>query len=659
MKPEDLLGIVTWGELSWDPLRPYLYFTENRQSKRANRAESRICRLDTDSLAVVPLTHGTDDSRPVSSPDGSQLAFLSKRSGTRQVWLLPLLGGEPWQLTAIEGGVKEFCWSRDSSGLAVIAHIERGLLTHEKTVKEPVPQDSDQVLAQYFNRDVLHITHQFYKLDGAGFFDQGRDQLVWVDLKGRPTLLTGGYHNYSQPVCAPDGSVYCVRNNYDPEGESHSAAAIERCAPVSGQASTLAVEGGLAISSLSISPDGRFLAFHGARLRDHGYGLRVLYRWDLEREALFNLSESLDRSVGDESGSDVPASSTARPVWTDRGVLTLLSDQGRVGVAAFTEEGTARLWPGDRVVADFALNGSTAALAVSDPVHPCGIVLASADDDGERSVWAPVPWSSDEGPREPEEFWASSPDGTPVHGWVLHPRQQAWSHPAVLEIHGGPMAMYGFRYMHEFQCLAQAGYVVIYTNPRGSQGYGRDFCEAIKGHWGDKDYADVLAGLDEALHAFPDIDRNRLGVAGGSYGGFMVNWIISHSDMFKAAVTMRSVVNRFSAMGSSDVGWERVPQYGEGPWWEDPEPYWQQSPLKYASQIHTPLLIEHQQQDQRLPVEQGEQLYSALKYLGRAVELVLYPHESHGMSRSGRPWHRVHRLHTIIGWCDRYLSDPG
>jgi dipeptidyl aminopeptidase/acylaminoacyl peptidase len=253
-------------------------------------------------------------------------------------------------------------------------------------------------------------------------------------------------------------------------------------------------------------------------------------------------------------------------------------------------------------------------------------------------------------------MWAVESDGTRIHTWCMQPSPVTDRPPVILEVHGGPMSMYGYRYVHEFQCLVAAGYAVVYTNPRGSVGYGRAFCEVIRGQWGDRDYRDVMAGLDQALAHWPSLNSERLGIAGGSYGGFMVNWAVSHTDRFQAAVTMRSVVNRFSAMGSSDLGWLRVPQYGSGPWWEDPAPYWQQSPLRYASAIHTPLLIEHQANDQRLPVEQAEQLYSALQYLGRPVEMLLYPEESHGMSRGGRPWHRVHRLHEIVGWFDRYLG---
>ena len=195
---------------------------------------------------------------------------------------------------------------------------------------------------------------------------------------------------------------------------------------------------------------------------------------------------------------------------------------------------------------------------------------------------------------------------------------------------------------------------MLFTNPRGSQGYGEAFCNAIVGRWGDKDFKDVMAAIDEALIRFPQLSPLRLGIAGGSYGGFMVNWAISHSRRFRAAVTMRSVVNRMSAMGSSDVGFERVPQYGPL-WWEDPSPYLQQSPLTYASEIRTPLLIEHQEQDMRLPIEQGEQLFTALRLLGRTVEMLRYPGESHGMSRTGKPWHRVHRYRAILDWFNRYL----
>ncbi|KPV42333.1 hypothetical protein AN477_18750 [Alicyclobacillus ferrooxydans] len=658
---ESLFGIATWGQLVFDPMQPRLYFSESRPDKKGNRTQSRIMMMDmTDPAAgAVPLTSGPSDQRPSPSPDGKWLAFLSRRSGSSQVWRLPLFGGEPTQLTFIQGGVKGFSWAPDGQSLVVTAHIKDGSITREAPKSEPSSDATDEELDRYFNQDVRHITHQYYKLDGEGFFDDGRDQLVQVSLDGDTELLTRGLDHYADPVFSTDGAnIYCLHRAYDPEGAHPGIVHVERLSLESREWTVLPLPD-WSIGGLQLSPNGTHLAFYATKPEDMGYGLTSLYSWDLVHNVLTDLSSQTNRCVGDESSSDVPANSTAKPAWRGAEVLMLLSDSGRVTLTAFGQPGNATpLWDAQRVVYDFAIKGDLVALAVSDPTHPSGIALVEFGQTNESISWAPTPWSdngSSKPPVAPEEIWAVESDGTKVQTWCLQPEGPG-PHPVILEIHGGPMAMYGYRYFHEFQCLVEAGYAVVYTNPRGSQGYGHEFCSAIIGQWGDKDYRDVMAGLDAALAKWPNLDATRLGTAGGSYGGFMVNWIVSHNDRFKAAVTMRSVVNRFSAMGSSDMGWLRIPQYGSKPWWEEPEPYWQQSPLKYASNIHTPLLIEHQEQDFRLPIEQGEQLYSALKYLGREVEMVLYPGESHGMSRAGRPWHRIHRLHMIVDWFNRYLE---
>ncbi|MCL5116150.1 MAG: S9 family peptidase [Firmicutes bacterium] len=659
MNIEDIWSIKTWGQLAFDPLRPRLFFTESVPDRRKNRMSHRIMMMDTGpSRAVAALTAGPSDQAPAPSPDGRWLGFVSRRSGSAQVWRLPLDGGDPEQVTYIQGGIKQFQWAPDGRGMVVVAHIERGLLEREKSAEEPGLGAPDSELERYFNRDVKHIVHQYYKLDGTGYFDQGRDQLVWVAMDdGHMELLTSGFDHFSEPAFSPDGeSIFFVHRPYDPDSPPHpSVTSIERMNLKTRERFRIPLPEWM-MHALAVSPDGQSLAFVASKPEDHGYGLAVLYRLDMATNELIDLSSATDRPVGDESGTDVPGTGTARPIWRNDQVLMLLSDRGRVTVTEFDRGQTRTLFDEKRVVYDFACQGDSLAMAVADPTHPSGIVLATVGAAQESPLWAPVPWSEHDGPVAPEEIWAEESDGTRVHTWCLRPPHHTDPVPVVLEIHGGPMAMYGYRYFHEFQCLVAAGYAVVYTNPRGSQGYGWEFCRSIMGNWGDKDYRDVMAGLDAALKQWPDLDPERLGVAGGSYGGFMVNWIVSHTDRFRAAVTMRSVVNRFSAMGSSDLGWLRVPQYGSKPWWEDPAPYWQQSPLKYASDIHTPLLIEHQEQDYRLPVEQGEQLYSALKYLGRTVEMVLYPNESHGMSRTGQPWHRVHRLRTIIGWFDRYLE---
>ena len=238
----------------------------------------------------------------------------------------------------------------------------------------------------------------------------------------------------------------------------------------------------------------------------------------------------------------------------------------------------------------------------------------------------------------------------PVH-FDAHKR-----YPAILEIHGGPMMLYAQSFFFEFQCLAAKGYGVIYTNPRGSQGYGTEFCTAIQKEWGNLDYLDVMAGLETALAAESWIDPNQLGVAGGSYGGYMTNWIIGHTDRFKAAVTMRSVVDWRAMVGTGDGGWHWMKRADQKAPWQNDEWYRQQSPITYVENITTPLLIEHQEGDLRCPIEQGEILYTAVKYLNQApVKFVRYPDEFHGMSRDGKPWHRVHRLETMTDWLDTYI----
>lgn len=218
------------------------------------------------------------------------------------------------------------------------------------------------------------------------------------------------------------------------------------------------------------------------------------------------------------------------------------------------------------------------------------------------------------------------------------------------------MAMYTGTFFMEFQLLLARGIGVVITNPRGSQGYGQDFCAGIQHDWGTNDYADIMAALDAALARFPWIDRERLGVAGGSYGGYMSTWIIGHSQRFKAACIMRPVTNTYSFYGSSDSGfqWDEVWGRDKQPW-ENPADYVRQSPITYAGNMRTPTLIIHSEQDYRCLIEQSEQLYASLKKQGVEVEFLRYQNESHGLSRGGKPWHRIHRLRAIAGWFAGHL----
>jgi dipeptidyl aminopeptidase/acylaminoacyl peptidase len=256
---------------------------------------------------------------------------------------------------------------------------------------------------------------------------------------------------------------------------------------------------------------------------------------------------------------------------------------------------------------------------------------------------------------EPLRFPVSADDGEVLDAWMLLPpgHDGRAKVPAVLQIHGGPRAQYGEVWFHEFHMIAAMGIAVVWSNPRGSQGYGERFASCIAGAWGDRDFRDLMAVADEAVRRFP-IDAGRFGVMGGSYGGYMTNWIIGHTDRFRCAITMRCVSNLLSMAGTSDFGYEDRREFGVHPW-EDFDRLWRMSPLAYAARMRTPLLILHSEGDLRCPIEQAEQLFAYLKGQRREVEFVRFPEETHDLSRGGRPDRRVERLRHIARWLDRHL----
>jgi acylaminoacyl-peptidase len=257
---------------------------------------------------------------------------------------------------------------------------------------------------------------------------------------------------------------------------------------------------------------------------------------------------------------------------------------------------------------------------------------------------------------KPKEVWFKASDGFELQGWLVTPpdMKKTKKYPAILEIHGGPRAQYGFTFYFEMLYLATQGYIVFYTNPRGGGGRGETFAGSIIADWGSIDYSDCMDAADY-LAQHPHVDKKNIGLTGGSYGGYMTNWIVGHTDRFKAAVTQRSVVDLKSFNGTSDFGYEIRYEFG-GQYWHNEETYTRCSPLTYAQNINTPLLIIHSEQDLRCSIEQAEQLYITLKMMRKKVEFVRFPEESHGLSRHGRPDRRIARLEWINKWFKRYLK---
>ncbi|MDM7320204.1 peptidase S9 [Fervidobacterium sp. SC_NGM5_O18] len=257
----------------------------------------------------------------------------------------------------------------------------------------------------------------------------------------------------------------------------------------------------------------------------------------------------------------------------------------------------------------------------------------------------------------PERFTFNTKDGTTLEGWVMKPFnfEPGKKFPTILEIHGGPKTAYGEVFMHEMQLLASEGYVVIYCNPRGSDGRGNEFAD-IRGKYGTIDYEDIMQFVDEAIRRYDFIDENKIGVTGGSYGGFMTNWIIGHTDRFKAAVSQRSIANWISKFGTTDIGYFFVEDQQLATPWNDYEKLWWHSPMKYADKVKTPTLFIHSDEDYRCWLVEAIQMFTSLKYHGVESKLVIFKGENHDLSRTGKPLHRLRRLKEIVEWFDKYLK---
>ncbi len=299
------------------------------------------------------------------------------------------------------------------------------------------------------------------------------------------------------------------------------------------------------------------------------------------------------------------------------------------------------------------------ALLIGSTTHPQEVFVRSTTADGELKR---ISSFNDALFEElllvaPEYMPFKGVDDWNIDGWILKPHNfdSSKKYPLVVEIHGGPHTQYGYGFFHEMQMLVAEGYVVFFTNPRGSCGYGYEFALAVRGAWGEKDSHDIMLGVDELLKR-GYIDEQRMGVTGGSYGGFMTNWLIGHNDRFKVAVTDRCVYNLASMFGSGDIGWDLGYDNLETTPYESLEKYMHMSPANYVQNMHTPLLIIHSEQDLRCPIEQGEQLFTALKWMGREVRMVRFEGQSHGLSRGGHPKLRLERLHHIRDWFAKYLK---
>lgn len=616
-----------------------------------------------DSCQPIPFTQGKKvDSSPKWSPRGDQLAFLSSRNGDKQIWVMSRFGGEAHQITQMYYGVGAFSWSPDGRQMAFTSPVgvsdNEAELVREKTDKEREAEKKDRA------RRARVVTDIAYKSDDLGFLDDRKNMIWAMDLQsGKPRRITQGERNYSKPLWSPDGTQILAVAEPEDAAYQRGITELHLIDPASGEVRNILPEKMLAANP-AWSPDGTKIAFFGHQHELKNATLFRIWILDLQEGTLWQIKEENDFGPTDFGISDMRAGSfDPGPVWSLDGqsLYTMVSEWGSTGIYRYSLEGQVeKVLTGEREIYGFTMDDDRQRIAFT---------YTTVLQPGELAVYD-LPEAKETRLTEfnagflagltlsvPEEVRFTGADGWTIQGWVMKPIgfTEGQRYPLVLEIHGGPHGMYAHSFFHEFQLLAAHGFGVIYCNPRGSAGYGQRFVDAVRGDYGGKDYEDLMAFVDLAAE-WDWVDTGRLGVTGGSYGGFMTNWIVGHTGRFKAAVTARCISNWTSFSGVSDVGAIFADWQHKADFIQDEEELRRISPLTYVQSITTPLLILHGENDYRCPLEQAEQLYTYLKYLRRETQLVIFPGSNHNLSRSGKPELRVERLNQIIGWFRRYLG---
>jgi dipeptidyl aminopeptidase/acylaminoacyl peptidase len=669
IRAEDLLALRVPSDPRLSPDGTRVAFVVRTIDAEKNQYRAHLWLADTapGTAAARQFTTGeVTDSAPRWSPDGRQLAFLRARDKLTQIWLIPADGGEARPLTSLpEGSFGAPAWAPDGARLAFTFRP-----THPDFTREARKRREEKGQSTPARR----ITRLHYREDGGGWLDCR--QHVWLcDVSsGTSHQLTDGDADDFAVDWSPDGTtlVFASNRSADPddrpwEEDLWLVAADPPAAPTA-DLRRLPTPVGFK-SHCAWSPDGRWIAYIGCETQEDGWVPRHDRLWVVPPEggAARCLTADLDRGVGMLALSDLHSYSAGPAQWdVDSARLCFLAgDRGNAALyaAALAAEPPVALTAGAQVITGFSIRAGQAVAVITTPTDPGEVHrLDLGGGPDVRPIRALTTLNADFRAQvqlaEPEERWVASPDGTLVQTWRLKPPgfRPTDKYPAILSIHGGPHLQYGHAFFHELQWHAARGYVVAYGNPRGSANLGEEYMAAIRGAWGEKDAADLLAIADD-LAGQPYVDSERIGVCGGSYGGFATNWLIGHTDRFACAVTDRSVVDQVSQWGQCDE-----PLRPNGAWpgntWDDTAALRAHSPLTYVAGCTTPVLIIHSEGDWRCPIGQAQELFTALKRLGRCpVELIWYPPEtSHGLSRGGPPDLRLDRLSRYAAWFDRFLK---
>ncbi len=628
-------------------------FIHTHIEEEKNKYVANLFHIDLESNEITQWTQGEDRvSSPAWSADGKQLAFLSNRDDKNQLYILPSSGGEAKKLTTFDNGVSSFIWSPCGKKLWINAVVKEGKNFTDKEEKE-----------QNKNPEVYRVTKMKYQMDGQGLIPQDiYSQIGVVEIEsGKVTQFTEGNHQYGLQAVSHDAKKIVIGVNRK-ENQDFEFRQPLYIVDVETKEETVLVDEDGHFGGATFSYDNRYIAYVGATREYANTTHTELYIFDTEDGSRMCLTEGVDAPIGDYVVADhLQGVEAPTVVWTrDNHLYFQLSTMGDVRLYFASLDGS--VYPAspenEHVYGyDISLDGEFAIVAVSNAVSP-GEIFKQTIATGKRDRLTSFneKYLDEVELIEPSAIVYKGAKDWDVHGWLMKPvgYETGEKYPLIISIHGGPAAMYANTFTHEMQLFTALGYGVLYVNPRGSHSYSQEFVDAVRGDYGGHDYEDIMAGLDYVISENEWIDTDRLGVTGGSYGGFMTNWIVSHTNRFKAAVTQRSISNWISFFGVSDVGyyfndWQHKADMN------DVDKLWDISPLKYAKDIETPLLILHSEKDYRCPIEQAEQLYITLKSMHKETEFVRVPDSDHNLTRTGIPNLRIASLDETINWFAKYL----
>lgn len=660
---EDLNRIHYVQEPQTSPDGRFVAFVKVSPDALERGYKRNIWLFPVDGGEAFQLTRGDKDSGPSWSPDGKQLAFVSTRGDKPQVYLLPTdgLGGEARALSNMKNGAHSPAWSPDGARIAFLAaenEDERRSAAAEDGEQSPPldklekrqrkeRQDEDEQM-RWDPRAMWRIPYR----RGTAFVDERYDQIYLIDSAesngSAPRRLTDIDADHSRPRWSADGASIFTARATDPTGdEPWRSENLYRIDAASGQATAMTDRSHSCYAPLP-SPDGKWLAYGRLPIGVTDIPMRLIVM-AVDGTDLRIVNEEIDREASEWAWSQ--DSQLAFTVESEGRTLPWIYDPASDS-ARPSHEGLYDIEQFDIGPAGLM------AMTVSTPQNPQELYVLQ-DGNFVEATRFNQDWLSEVIVQETRELRFQSPHGE-VQGWYLLPvdYQPGQSYPLALNIHGGPHATWGYAtktMWHEWQFHAARGYAVFYCNPHGSGGYGESFMRKLHAAWGPVAMDDIMAGVDAFLE-LGIADPKRMVLTGGSYGGYMTAWIITHSDRFQAAVAQRGVYNLSSFYGTTDVPLLMSNEFDAEPW-ENHEVFWDNSPLKYAANIKTPLLLIHSENDFRVPIEQGEQLFAWVRRATKTpVKMLRYPREGHELSRSGEPKHRVSRLTEMIDWFDKYAK---